>query len=56
MQLELPSLSWRRESAAREDQMAIMIPGGTGFLGSYLARHLMREKGIAGEDLILFER
>ena len=36
--------------------MAIMITGGTGFLGSYLTRYLVREKGIAGKDLILFER
>ena len=36
--------------------MAIMITGGTGFLGSYLTRHLVREKGIAGKELILFDR
>ena len=36
--------------------MAIMITGGTGFLGSYLTRYLMREKGIAGKELILFDR
>src|SRR5262249_55294056 len=36
--------------------MAILITGGTGFLGSYLTRHLVREKGISGKDLILFER
>jgi len=36
--------------------MAVLITGGTGFLGSYLTRHLVREKGIAGKDLILFER
>jgi UDP-glucose 4-epimerase len=36
--------------------MAVMITGGTGFLGSYLTRHLVREKGITGKDLILFER
>jgi nucleoside-diphosphate-sugar epimerase len=36
--------------------MAIMITGGTGFLGSYLARHLVREKGIRGKELILFDR
>lgn len=36
--------------------MAVMITGGTGFLGSYLTHHLVREKGIAGKDLILFER
>jgi nucleoside-diphosphate-sugar epimerase len=36
--------------------MAMMITGGTGFLGSYLTRYLMREKGIAGKDLILFDR
>lgn len=36
--------------------MAIMITGGTGFLGSYLARHLVREKGIKGKELILFDR
>jgi nucleoside-diphosphate-sugar epimerase len=33
-----------------------MITGGTGFLGSYLTRHLVREKGIMGKDLILFDR
>jgi nucleoside-diphosphate-sugar epimerase len=33
-----------------------MITGGTGFLGSYLTRHLVREKGVAGKDLILFDR
>ena len=36
--------------------MAIMITGGTGFLGSYLTRHLVQEKGITGKDLILFDR
>ncbi|HZY59918.1 MAG TPA: NAD(P)-dependent oxidoreductase [Candidatus Binataceae bacterium] len=36
--------------------MAIMITGGTGFLGSYLTRHLVQEKGIKGKDLILFDR
>jgi UDP-glucose 4-epimerase len=36
--------------------MAIMITGGTGFLGSYLTRHLVLEKGISGKDLILFDR
>jgi nucleoside-diphosphate-sugar epimerase len=34
--------------------MAIMITGGTGFLGSYLARHLVEEKGESG--LVLFEK
>jgi nucleoside-diphosphate-sugar epimerase len=38
--------------AGQEMQMAVMITGGTGFLGSYLTRHLVREKGIAGKDLI----
>jgi len=36
--------------------MAILITGGTGFLGSYLTRYLVREKGIPGQDLILFDR
>ena len=36
--------------------MAILITGGTGFLGSYLTRHLVREKEISGKDLILFDR
>lgn len=36
--------------------MAVMITGATGFLGSYLTRHLVQEKGIKGKDLILFER
>ena len=36
--------------------MAIMITGGTGFLGSYLTRHLAHEKRIMGKDLILFDR
>ena len=31
--------------------MPIMITGGTGFLGSYLARHLIQEKGET--DLVL---
>jgi nucleoside-diphosphate-sugar epimerase len=36
--------------------MAIMITGGTGFLGSYLTRHLVREKGVKGKELVLFDR
>jgi nucleoside-diphosphate-sugar epimerase len=36
--------------------MAIMITDGTGFLGSYRTRHLVREKGSAGKDVILFDR
>ena len=36
--------------------MAILITGGTGFLGSYLTRHLVREKSISGKDLVLFDR
>ncbi len=36
--------------------MGIMITGGTGFLGSYLTRYLVREKGIAGKELVLFDR
>ncbi|HKV55719.1 MAG TPA: NAD(P)-dependent oxidoreductase [Candidatus Binataceae bacterium] len=36
--------------------MAIMITGGTGFLGAFLTRYLVREKGVAGKDLILFDR
>jgi UDP-glucose 4-epimerase len=36
--------------------MAIMITGGSGFLGSYLTRYLVREKGIAGSELVLFDR
>jgi UDP-glucose 4-epimerase len=36
--------------------MAIMITGGTGFLGSFLTRYLVREKGIAGKELVLFDR
>lgn len=31
-----------------------MITGGTGFLGSYIARHFVREKGV--KDLVLFDR
>ena len=34
--------------------MSTMITGGTGFLGSYLARHMVQEKGV--KDLVLFER
>ena len=33
--------------------MAVMITGGTGFLGSYLAHHMVREKGEKG--LVLFD-
>lgn len=36
--------------------MATLITGGTGFLGSYLTRHLVREKSISGKDLVLFDR
>jgi UDP-glucose 4-epimerase len=34
--------------------MAIMITGGTGFLGSHIARHLVREKQL--DDVVLFDR
>ncbi|MGE3690988.1 MAG: NAD-dependent epimerase/dehydratase family protein [Novosphingobium sp.] len=34
--------------------MAIMITGGTGFLGSYLARYLVWEQG--RKDVVIFER
>ena len=34
--------------------MALMITGGTGFLGSYLARHLVQVKGLT--ELILFDQ
>jgi UDP-glucose 4-epimerase len=33
-----------------------MITGGTGFLGSYLTRYLVHEKGVSGKELILFDR
>lgn len=36
--------------------MAVLITGGTGFLGSYLTRHLVQEKGIKGKELVLFDR
>src|ERR1700739_37354 len=45
-----------RSSTSGRISVAILITGGTGFLGSYLTRHLVREKGIAGKDLILFDR
>jgi UDP-glucose 4-epimerase len=34
--------------------MAILITGGTGFLGSHLARHLVEEKRL--DDVVLFDR
>lgn len=34
--------------------MAILITGGTGFLGSYLARYLVREQG--RKDVVIFEK
>jgi UDP-glucose 4-epimerase len=33
-----------------------MITGGTGFLGSYLTRYLLRDKRVAGKELVLFDR
>lgn len=34
--------------------MAILITGGTGFLGSYITRHFVLEKGV--KDLVIFDR
>jgi len=34
--------------------LAIMITGGTGFLGSYIARYFVREQG--REDVVIFDR
>src|ERR1700712_101610 len=34
--------------------MAILITGGTGFLGSHLARYLVAEQGLS--DVVLFDR
>jgi nucleoside-diphosphate-sugar epimerase len=34
--------------------MTTLITGGTGFLGSYVARHLVQEKG--ERDVVLFDR
>lgn len=36
--------------------MAVLITGGTGFLGSYLTHLLVREKGVEGKELVLFDR
>ena len=52
MQFHRPHVRGRKGGA----QMSIMITGGTGFLGSYLTRYLVREKGVAGKELILFDR